>query len=81
MLDKIKEKSTDNAKKSEHSARGVVVTVWNFALDLVWLSMVVCVVSLFIWGLVRSGVAADQTILTTVADKVDVFIMGMGGDK
>jgi len=42
---------------------------------------VVCVVSLFIWGLVRSGVAADQTILTTVADKVDVFIMGMGGDK
>lgn len=81
MLSEVKDKSTTNAVKSERSAVRVMVSAWNFALDLVWLGMVACIIGLFIWGLVRTGVVTDQSILLLVADKVDLFILGIGGDR
>lgn len=81
MLEKLKTSSGQSAQVTETSAKNIVVGVWNLILDIIWLIMVVCIISLFIWGLVKSGVAADQALLSTIAEKVDIFLAGLGGGK
>lgn len=81
MLEKLKTSSGQSAQVAETSAKNIVVGVWNLILDIIWLIMVVCIISLFIWGLVKSGVAADQALLSTIAEKVDIFLAGLGGGK
>lgn len=81
MLEKLKTSSGQSAQVTETSAKNIVVGVWNLILDIIWLIMVVCIISLFIWGLVKSGVAADQALLSTIAEKVDIFLAGLGSGK
>jgi hypothetical protein len=81
MLEKLKTSSGQSAQVTETSAKNIVVGVWNLILDIIWLIMVVCIISLFIWGLVKSGVAADQILLSSIAEKVDIFLAGLGGGK
>ena len=81
MLEKLRASSEQSAQVTEKSAKNIVVGVWNLILDIIWLIMVVCIISLFVWGLVKSGVAADQALLSTIAEKVDIFLAGLGGGK
>ena len=81
MLEKLKTSSGQSAQVTETSAKNIVVGVWNLILDIIWLIMVVCIISLFVWGLVKSGVAADQILLSSIAEKVDIFLAGLGGGK
>ena len=81
MLEKLRTSSGQSAQVTEKSAKNIVVGVWNLILDIIWLIIVVCIISLFIWGLVKSGVAADQILLSSIAEKVDIFLTGLGGGK